>query len=620
MPIKLLSGEFTLRTLMLLAALVVGALQPAGPRFYPDDPLWRDDDMALDASKAEPQEDSNAYDFIVNSFGKPGERRDVRAFNVNTLDEVPDSSWFTNRIGRREMSIEEIVRGPDRGPRVVSLDGWQIVRDKGAGVQPGFRMADPTGQLYQIEVDPPSNPEMATGAELIGTAFYHAFGYHVVEVAFTEFDPDDLVIASNATIRDPYNGQRRPFERRDLEQVLRRGARLPNGRYRALVSRFAPGRPLGNFRYQSTRPDDPNDIVPHEHRRELRAARVFGAWLNHDDSRGVNSLDMLEPRENGGAIKHYMFDFGSILGSGTVFAQARRAGHEYIFEQAPGWQALWTLGFGVRPWMRIDYPDVPPAVGRFEGDAFDPAAWKPEYPNPAFENMRPDDAFWAARIVSAFSDAAIRAIVEKARYSDPKATEYVTQTIIKRRDKVVATWLNGVNPVIDPAVSADGVLTFRNAAVAARVAEGPRGYTLQWFRLDNATASRTNVGGLVSVTTSRGEVSAEVLAPASGDYIGVTITADHPSHAAWSKPATFYFRRSAGQWVWVGAERTDDRAIVLLVKERTTKARKHEDCIRSILSISASDASRPLACWCKVPVQRRLSAFPAALTRSVEGI
>ena len=43
-------------------------------------------------------------------------------------------------------------------------------------------MTDPSGQLYQIEVDPPSNPEMATGAEIIGTAFYHAFGYHTVEV------------------------------------------------------------------------------------------------------------------------------------------------------------------------------------------------------------------------------------------------------------------------------------------------------------------------------------------------------------------------------------------------------------------------------------------------------
>ncbi len=52
-----------------------------------------------------PVEDLNAFDFVVNTFVKPGEKRDVRAMNVNSLDEVPDSAWFANRIGRREMSI-----------------------------------------------------------------------------------------------------------------------------------------------------------------------------------------------------------------------------------------------------------------------------------------------------------------------------------------------------------------------------------------------------------------------------------------------------------------------------------------------------------------------------------
>jgi hypothetical protein len=182
-----------------------------------------------------------------------------------------------------------------------------------------------------------------------------------------------------------------------------------------LVSRFAPGKPLGNFRYYGTRPDDPNDTVPHEHRRELRGARVFGAWLNHDDSRGVNSLDMLETTNGRRWVKHFMFDFGSILGSGTIYAQRHRPGNEYIFEQRPGWLTLATLGVYVRPWMVIDYPDVPKSIGRLEAKSFDPIEWKPEYPNPAFDNMRADDAFWAARIVSRFTDEMIGAVVPKAQ-------------------------------------------------------------------------------------------------------------------------------------------------------------------------------------------------------------
>src|SRR5262245_40590167 len=121
-----------LRPLLLLPALTVAVTLNASapPRFFPDDPIWVDDDKTLDASKVGVIEDSNGYDFVVNTFGGPGERRDVRAMNVNTVDEVPDSSWFTNRIGRRQMSTEEIVRGPDSLPGV-SLEGWIVSGGKG---------------------------------------------------------------------------------------------------------------------------------------------------------------------------------------------------------------------------------------------------------------------------------------------------------------------------------------------------------------------------------------------------------------------------------------------------------------------------------------------------------
>ena len=240
----------------LIAAGAVALPRSAAPRFYPDDPLWTDDDRVMDASKTGSIEDSNGYDFVVNTLGHPGERRDVRALNVNTVDEVPDSSWFTNRIGRKPLSAAEIATGPDRSD-AMTLDGWKVSGGKSAGVQPGFRMTDPEGRTYQIEVDPPSNPELASGAEIIGTAFYHAIGYNVVDVYLAELDRDSLVIGDKATIRDPLNGRRRRLKKYDLDNVFNRAARLENGHYRVLVSRFAPGKPLGNFRYYSRRADDP---------------------------------------------------------------------------------------------------------------------------------------------------------------------------------------------------------------------------------------------------------------------------------------------------------------------------------------------------------------------------
>jgi hypothetical protein len=541
------------RALLALLALVlsVHTLASETPAFYPDDPISIDDDMSLDASKVGPIEDSNLYDFTVNTFASPGERHDVRARNINTIDEVPDSSWFVNRIGRRMLSTEELVRGPDRFASI-SLDGWKVSGGKSTGLQPGFRMTDPSGHLYQIEFDPPSNPEMATGAEIIGTAFYHAFGYHTVDVYLAELDPGKIDIAPNARITDPLVGERRRLTRRDIDEVLSRGARLSNGRYRVLVSRFADGAPLGNFRYYGTRPDDPNDIVPHEDRRELRGARVFGAWLNHDDSRGVNSLDMLQTDGSRRYVKHYMFDFGSIMGSGTVFAQRHRAGNEYIIDWEPGWLTLSTLGLYTRDWLHIDYPNVPSSVGRFESRSFDPVKWRPEYPNAAFDNMRADDAFWAARIVARFSDADIRAIVAKAQYSDPRATNYVAATLIERRNKVLKAWLTGVNPLVDFALGADGSLTFTNAAVAAGVATPPTTYRATWARFDNATGS-TGEAIEGAVTGTRAAAPPQVLANAQ--FVRAEIAAEYPQFSAWSRPVSVYFRRMRDGWALVGVAR-----------------------------------------------------------------
>jgi hypothetical protein len=532
----------------------IGVLTTDVPHFYHDDPLWMDDDTALDASRVVPVEDANSYDFIVNTFASPGERRNVRAMNINTLDEVPDSSWFVNRIGRVALATSALVRGPDRFD-AVSLDSWVIASGKSTGLQPGFRMTDPEGHLYQIEFDPPSNPELATGAEIIGTAFYHAFGYHTVDVYLAELDPDRLIISPKATQFDPLLGERRKLTRGDIDAVFRRSARQDNGKYRVLVSRFADGKPLGNFRYYGTRPDDPNDIVPHEHRRELRAARVFGAWLNHDDSRGVNSLDMLQQEQGRNYIKHFMFDFGSIMGSGTVFEQRHRSGNEYILEWKPGWLTLATLGLYARPWTRISYPDVPPSVGRFESEAFDPERWKPEYPNAAFDNMRADDAFWAARIIARFDAAAVGAIVEKARYTDPRATDYLTRTLMRRREKVLHAWLTQINPLVDFSLTENGELRFDNAAEQAGLATAADSYRVEWARFDNATGAATAVEEMAVRDRSAKAPAALTMSQNAPQFIQVRIAGVHPQFPSWATPVTIHFRRAGPGWNLVGVTR-----------------------------------------------------------------
>ena len=148
-------------------------------------------------------------------------------------------------------------------------------------------------------------------------------------------------------------------------------------------------------------------------------------------------------------------------------------------------------------------------MGWFENSSFDPDRWKANYPNRAFSNMQPDDAFWGARLVSRFSDQAIQAIVESAGYDDPEAVQYLVNTLIRRRDIVARRWLNGVNPIVDVSLTPAGALTFSNAAVDARVATHGT-YTIAWARFDNDTGATEQVA-VEKQTTPRGTAPAVLL-------------------------------------------------------------------------------------------------------------
>ena len=99
-----------------------------------------------------------------------------------------------------------------------------------------------------------------------------------------------------------------------MNAILERVARNPDGTYRVIAGRLIPGKILGGFLYAGTRPDDPNDLVPHEHRRELRALRVFGAWTNLTDLKAANTLDALVTENGRSIVKHYLQDVGSTFG------------------------------------------------------------------------------------------------------------------------------------------------------------------------------------------------------------------------------------------------------------------------------------------------------------------
>jgi hypothetical protein len=543
------------------SALLWAERNAAAPKFFEDDPIARAVDTQ-DASKAQPRRISLTYDAVINLFGRPGLQAVERAGNVNTIGEVPDSSWFTNRAGARPLSPAEVERGPndDAGP----APGKWMVSQKSDGVSPGFTITDERGRRFFVKFDPPGLPELATGAEAVVTRLFHALGYNVPQVLIGTLRRDNLAITKGSTVR-VLGGSRRPMRESDIDEQLRRAHRSADGSYRVTLGEALEGKPLEGFLYTGTRPDDPNDIVPHENRRELRGLRVFSAWVNHTDAKAINSLDMLVPRDGRSVVKHYLIDFNATLGSAGVGLRERRDGYEYLAEFGPAKKALPAFGFYVRPWLTIDYPAIK-GIGRFESKQFVPEQWRPRVPNPAYVRSRPDDTYWAARKLMALSDELIRAAVKAGRYSDPHAEQFLSDALIERRDKIGRAWLTAVNPVADPSLTADGTLTFRNPAVDYGFAAAPAGYRIVWYRFDNTSGQSSRIGeSTVAATQATAPADALVrvrpdtsLPGGRGVFVRADISAVQGAQPSWSTPVQAYFRRGADGWRLVGFDRMPD--------------------------------------------------------------
>ncbi len=553
-----------MRRLTVYLSVIIGIGLLSGDLSYPqttrkfrsDDPLKTDPDQ-LPVPQPNSRKISQTFDFLENTFAhRPEEEKDdaddgiVAAVNVNTLGEVPDSSWFMNRMGRRIMTIQELTTGPNQGQGPDRTRPWLIMGVKAQGITPGFTIRDGRGDTYFIKFDPPRYPQLATSTEVIATKFFHAFGYTVPQNYLSTVYQSDLTISPDARLEDE-DGKERPVLDSDIDDVFDRAYQLPDGGTQVIASKKLSGIPIGPFKYFGTRSDDANDIFPHQNRRELRGLRVFSAWLNHDDSRSVNSLDIYLGEAGKGYVQHCLIDFGSCLGSGSIRLQSRRAGNEYIFEANPGLKSAFTLGIWDRPWRHVKYPDYP-AVGRFESDFFQPHLWKPEYPNPAFDRMQVQDAFWATRIVAQFSDEMVRAIVQTGNIADPEAEEYLIETLIERRDKIVAHYLSQLNPLHNfrLAGSRDSLrLEFENLGLDTGLGS-VNSYQYQWFRFDNETQSQTKLGEPASTQNP-----AVPVPQVEETYLLLQLSTASSEQPNWAKSVKVFLRNSSGQLQVVGIER-----------------------------------------------------------------
>jgi hypothetical protein len=543
-----------MRTVFCLAAIAaVAALAPAiaaensGKKFYSDDPL-RKEPSPRPVSQVATRQVDDLYDFLENSYVTPKRERKAMkraaqpALDVNTLGEVPDNAWYTNRHAFHRMSIEELQRGPGNTTPPSPDGAWRIVGAKSDGVTPGFVIEDGNKNRYLLKFDPPDYPELCSAADVIGSKFFYALGYFTPENYVVHFRLEDLAIPAGATWRDS-TGRKHPLTMQTISELLKPQPKDSGGKYRAVASRWVEGQAVGPFNYNGTRSDDPNDTIAHEDRRVLRGLRVFASWLNHQDTRSINSMDTLVTADGRQFLKHYLIDFGSILGSAGYARKEPWMGHQYAIARPEAAVQMVTFGFYLPVWVRSSYPRLT-GVGLFNARSFDPLKWKGSYPNPAFLKMDLADAFWAAKQVAAFTDAEIRAIVQTGEFSDPRAADWIIDCLIQRRDKIAEAWFGKVLP-LDNFHVAEGKLAFDDLSEYA--AGMQLGYEISWASFDNSQGVATKIPGAVGRKLPATEGSIEYLAATIADASGADTNCPNP--------VTVYLRRSANGFQVVGIDR-----------------------------------------------------------------
>ena len=509
-----------------LWALLLVACATA-PRPFRDRPIvWVDDDRRPFAPRPEyygsPLAATGAEETLFRPVSDALQLKQAsEAVDVNALDEVPDSSWFENRLSVRQLSTEELVRGSCNAPPPDGELPWTVVGAKLEGQTAGFRIKTAKGRVYFLEFDFPRQPELASIAGVFGSRVYHAAGFFAVcdRVAF--FHESDMVVPPVQA----QTGSKR-ISAEQVHQILLHVPPATDGLFRAKASLLAEGEPLGNWSWAGVKDDDPNDVIPHENRRELRATRLLTAWLNHYDTGDNQTLSMWIPTGGGrGWVRHHAIDWNDSLGflwAPELDQISRRLGFAYYFDVGIIGRDFVNIGLREEPWDRAHFGKAGETLGYFDDADFVPEEWKSGYPNPAFAQMTERDAAWMARILARFTNDRIEALLTEARADTPIVRSELLRILEGRRDKIVRRWLVRLSSFTDPVLETRG--TTRWLCMADRAEEGglgppPDPWASTWS--DARQAVRT------PVEADAGRVCSQV-PPDAPDYVVVDVHSGRP--------------------------------------------------------------------------------------------
>jgi hypothetical protein len=382
------------------------------------------------------------------------------AENANALDEIGDSTWFRDprrvvdpdgRVWWRPLGAERMTEGPMKGlPH--PTPPFTVTKGKTAGLNAGFQVRDANGQKWMLKFDHPGYIGLDTSTEAVTTRIVWSLGWNVPAVEIVDLSPEDLRVSPTATVSGRY-GDEEAMDAEWLGQILARIPRLPDGKVRALASRWLEGRPVGPGPYFGRRDDDPNDRVPHEDRRDLRGLHAVFALINNTDSLETNTLDMYVGKPGEGHVVHYQQDVGGAFGARATGPQTYWMGRTIYFDPVEMVGQSLTLGLMPRDWQGFEVKSARakalarwPELGFFDVEHFDPKRWTPVLDNPAFVRRTRRDAYWGAKRVGLLEDDEIEGAVRAGRYRDEAARELVS--VLKgRRDRILRAYFADTAPL-----------------------------------------------------------------------------------------------------------------------------------------------------------------------------
>jgi len=435
------------------------------PLYYPAVRWMRDDDRrAIEMPPVNQREaqilavDSATYRQLEGLMGTSGaigaEMVNVasgskqEALDVNNFDEVADSTWFENRMGRRRLSRSDILREASVGGSPSPEGAILVMAGKTQGKVQRLFVMDGRGREYLLRFEPPGLRGIANGAEIVSSMILNAAGYHVPRDHLFDLDTGRLTLAKDARTRGKY-GDIVPMTRHDLDVIVDKVTGGRGGRIRAVASRIDVAEYMGPFSFEGRRYKDTNDRVPHQHRRELRAYKVFCSWLNMTSPSSARTADMFVRTEGEkGYVMHYIFDFGSAFGGAGSWERLPDSDQFREVGAATRAADVFTLGL-----HEDDGSYEDDEYGFLNAGSFKPGSWSPSVPNEAFAYMNRSDGFWAARIIMRFADEDIDAIVDKAGFEDEGVRRYVARSLKRRRDKIGRYWFSQVNPLSEFRIS-----------------------------------------------------------------------------------------------------------------------------------------------------------------------